>query len=183
MAQLKFDAAITGTIQGIYQKRDMVRRRRLVREALGAARGERILDVGCGPGFRALRPGGRAVVWDIDWATVWWHSYDPERMQRVLRAWDEHLVHPSLPRTLAAQMRTAGFEDVRLQGHSFATVDFDPEAFGVAMMGLIGEFVRGRAGLTEDEAEAWAAEQADLGERGEFFFEGTQFCFTGRKTA
>jgi arsenite methyltransferase len=28
-----------------------VRRRRIVREALAAASGERILDVGCGPGF------------------------------------------------------------------------------------------------------------------------------------
>jgi arsenite methyltransferase len=259
MAQLRFDDATAKTIQGIYQKRDMLRRRRHVREALAAAPGERILDVGCGPGFyvlelleevgpqgsivgvdsspdmlaaarhrcdghanvafhegnaaalpvedagfdaalcvqvmeyvpepaaalaeihRALRPGGRAVIWDIDWATVWWHSCDPERMQRVLRAWDEHLVHPSLPRTLAAQMCTAGFEDVRLQAHSFATIEFDPEAFGVAMLGLIGEFVRGRGGVTEEEAEAWAAEQAALGERGEFFFEGTQFCFTGRK--
>jgi arsenite methyltransferase len=259
MAQLKFDAATARTIEDIYHKRDMARRRRHVREALAAAAGERILDVGCGPGFyvtellqevgpqgsivgvdsspdmlaaarrrcqghanvtfhegnasalpvedagfdaalcvqvmeyvpepttalaeilRTLRPGGRALIWDIDWATVWWHSSDPERMQRVLRVWDEHLVHPSLPRTLGTQMRTVGFEDVRLQGHSFATIDFDPEAFGVGMMGLIGDFVRGRSGVTEDEADAWAAEQAQLGERGEFFFEGTQFCFTGRK--
>ena len=43
---------------------------------------------------RALRPGGRVVVWDVDWATLSWHSEDPERMARVLRAWDEHLTHP-----------------------------------------------------------------------------------------
>ena len=23
---------------------------------------------------RALRPGGRLVVWDVDWSTVSWHS-------------------------------------------------------------------------------------------------------------
>ena len=37
---------------------------------------------------RALRPGGRAVVWDIDWATLSMHSADPERMRRTLQAWD-----------------------------------------------------------------------------------------------
>ena len=26
---------------------------------------------------RALRPGGRVLVWDVDWATVSWHSSDP----------------------------------------------------------------------------------------------------------
>src|SRR5207253_2353428 len=62
--------------------------------------------------YRALRPGGRVVVWDIDWATVSWHSADPARMARVLEAWDEHLVHRSLPRRLAPAMRLAGFEAV-----------------------------------------------------------------------
>jgi arsenite methyltransferase len=259
MTQLKFDEAMAKALEAVYQKRDMVRRRGLVREALGAAPGERILDVGSGPGFyvtelleevgpkgsivavdtspdmlaiarrrctghdnvtfhegnassipvedagfdgalciqvmeyvtdpagalaeihRALRPGGRAVIWDIDWATVWWHSSDPDRMRRVLAAWDEHLAHPSLPRTLAARMRAAGFEDVRAQGHSFATIEFDPEAFAVAILGLIGDYVRGRGGVSEDEVTAWAAEQQELGERAEFFFEGTQFCFTGSK--
>ena len=38
-------------METLYRTRDVLRRRRLVREALEAAPGERILDVGCGPGF------------------------------------------------------------------------------------------------------------------------------------
>ena len=38
-------------------------------------------------------------------------------MERFLRAWDEHLTDPSLPRTLSARLRDAGFEDVDMQGH------------------------------------------------------------------
>jgi SAM-dependent methyltransferase len=239
----------------------MVRRRRHVRGALAAAVGERILDVGCGPGFyvrellaevgpsgslvavdaspdmlelarrrcegfenvefhegnavalpvddvdfdaalcvqvmeyvpdpsaalaelfRALRPGGRVLVWDIDWSTVWWHSEDADRMRRVLSAWDEHLVHPSLPRRLGPHLRAAGFVDVIVSGHSFATVDYDDESFAVMMLGMAADFVPGRGGVTGDDAAAWLAEQRDLAERGEFFFEGTQFCFTARKPA
>jgi arsenite methyltransferase len=259
MTQLSFDAATAKTLEKAYHKRDMIRRRRHVREALAAQPGERILDVGCGPGFyarelldevgpggaivavdaspdmlalarqrcaghdnvtfgegnaaalpvddaafdaalcvqvmeyvpdpvgalremhRALRPGGRVLVWDVDWATVWWHSNDPDRMRRVLQAWDEHLVHPSLPRRLGADLRTVGFGEVAVAGHSFATVSYDDESFAVAMLGMVADFVPGRNGVTGDEAAAWKAEQRDLAELGEFFFEGTQFCFTATK--
>ena len=176
MSQLEFDEQTATVIEALYRIRDAERRRRLVREALGARPGERILDVGCGPGFyvaelldevgesgsvvgldasaamlelarrrcagrdnvdftqadatglpvadaefdaalsvqvmeyvpdvapalaelkRVLRPGGRLIIWDIDWATVSFNSGDAALTERVLRAWDEHLTHPSLPR-------------------------------------------------------------------------------------
>ncbi len=41
---------------------------------------------------RVLRPGGRIVIWDVDWATVSWHTADHARMRRMLDAWDHHLV-------------------------------------------------------------------------------------------
>jgi arsenite methyltransferase len=261
MSQLQFDADGARRIEALYQIRDAVHRRELVREALGAVVGERILDVGCGPGFyclelsevvgssgsivgvdsspamlqlararcagrenvgllegeatalpvesggfdgavcvqvleylsdvdaalaelhRALRAGGRAVVWDIDWATVSIHSRDAALTTRVLRAWDEHLADPSLPRTLGVRLRSAAFEDVRVQAHVFAASGRDPEKFGAALVPLIATFVAGRQGITETEAEAWAAEQHELMERDEFYFASTQFCFTATTPA
>lgn len=102
--------------------------------------------------FRTLRPGGRLVVWDIDWATVSLHSGDPARTERVLRAWDEHLVHPSLPRTLGPRLRSAGFEEVRMEAHAFATSELDPETYGAALVPFAGAFVVGRNGITDEEA-------------------------------
>jgi ubiquinone/menaquinone biosynthesis C-methylase UbiE len=46
-----FDEGLATRLDAMYRTRDMVRRRRLARTALGAAPGEHILDVGCGPGF------------------------------------------------------------------------------------------------------------------------------------
>jgi arsenite methyltransferase len=259
VSQLAFDEETGKQLEALYQIGDAVRRRRLVRGALAAKPGDRILDVGCGPGFycaellgevgpdgsivgldasptmlalaaqrceghtnvafdtadatslpvadasfdgalcvqvleyvpdvlaglaelhRAVRPGGRVVVWDIDWATVSWHSADPERMARVLKAWDEHLAHASLPRTLAPAMRSTGFEDVKMEPHSFASAEFDPDSYGAATIPIISGFAAGRNGVSGAEAKAWAAEQLELGQRGEFYFACVQFCFTATR--
>ena len=127
---------------------------------------------------RALRPGGRAVIWDVDWATVSWHSEDPARMARVLAVWDEHLTHPSLPRRLSAGLRAAGFEDVRMDGHAFATAELSEETYGGATLPVIERYVRDQG---SDEVEAWAAEQRTLGDRGEFYFACLQFCFSATR--
>ena len=253
MSQLVFDEKIVEQLEILYRSRDVLRRRRLVYEALGATPGDHILDVGCGPGFysrelldqvgpegsvtgidqspqmlavarrrskgfgnarfeegdatglpvesgrfdralsvqvleyvadipaalaethRALRPGGRVVIWDVDWATVSWHSEDAGRMDRVLRAWDEHLAHASLPRTLAPSLRAAGFEDVRMDAHAFATAELSEETYGGAALPVIERYVRQQGSA---EVDAWAEEQRALGERGEFYFACVQFCFS-----
>jgi ubiquinone/menaquinone biosynthesis C-methylase UbiE len=260
VSQLVFDEETGRQLEELYQTADAVRRRRLVRAALAAAPGERVLDVGCGPGFYcaelveevgpegvvvgvdaspqmlglakrrcqrygnvelhhadltalavtgpsfdaalcvqvleyvpdvaagltqirgALRPGGRVVVWDVDWATVSWHSLHPGRMARVLRTWEEHLAHPSLPRVLAPALRAAGFEQVQMQAHSFTSTDFDPQTYGVALVPVIKNFVAGRGDVTAQLADAWAAEQQHLGERREYFFSCTQYCFTATRS-
>jgi arsenite methyltransferase len=257
MSQLVFDDKIVEQLEVLYRSRDVLRRRKLVYDALGAQPGDRILDVGCGPGFysrelldqvgpegsvtgvdqspqmlgvarrrgegfgnvrfeegdatalpvesggfdralsvqvleyvsdvggalaeihRALRPGGRVVIWDVDWATVSWHSGDPGRMARVLQAWDEHLADPSLPRTLTASLRAAGFEDVRMDGHAFATAELSEETYGGAALPVIERYVAGQGSA---DVEGWAAEQRALGERGAFYFACMQFCFSGTRS-
>jgi len=259
VSQLEFDRRLLERLNRLYATRDVLRRRELVRAALGPRPGDRILDVGCGPGFyvtelleavgreglvvgvdssadmlavaaeradghdnvefceadatslpvpdagferavcvqvleyvrdvpaaltemhRALGPGGRLLVWDVDWATVSWHAVDRQLMRRVLAAWDQHLTHPSLPQTLAARLRDAGFRDVRMEAHAFATTELIPDAYGGSLVPLLEQYVAEQGGMSREEAKAWADEQRELGDRGEFFVTVTQFCFTATR--
>jgi arsenite methyltransferase len=130
---------------------------------------------------RVVRPGGRVVVWDVDWTTVSWHSADPTRMDRVVGAWDDHLSHPALPRVLAGELRGAGFQEVQVAGHTFASTDFTPDAYGVAAIPVVERYVAGHEAIGPDVARAWADEQRELGERGAFFFACIQFCFSATR--
>ena len=253
MSQIEFNEQMAAELEAVYSRPDILRRRSLVHEALGAAPGERVLDAGCGPGFyvaetlervgpegsvvgvdasgpmlalaakrcdghdnvsfhegdvtalpvadadfdralsvqvleyvtdipaalaelhRVLKPGGRVLLWDVDWATVSWRSDDPARMERVLRGWDEHLSDPVLPRRLSAELRSAGFEDVEMQGHAFVTDDLTDESYAGALVHLMADYVG------TDEAQEWAEEQRELQTRGESYFACIQLCFTGTR--
>ena len=77
--------------------------------------------------------------------------------------------------------RRAGFDGVKLEGHTFATNEFDPDTYGGFLVPFIAQFVVGRDGISEDEANAWEAEQRELAQRSEFFFACIQFCFTATR--
>ena len=259
MGQLEFDERIAEQLDVVYRTRDVRRRRQLVQEALDPSPGERILDLGCGPGYyasellervgadgavvgvdaspdmlaiarrrcegnanvefhqadatdlpvddntfdaafsvqvieyvedataalaemhRALRPGGRVVIWDVDWATLSINAIDRERTDQVLAAWDAHLAHPSLPRTLKPRLLATGFERVHATGHAFATTDLDPESYGGFLIPFIEQFVVDNRLLDEDVAKTWGDEQRGLDQRGEFFSACIQLCFEARK--
>jgi ubiquinone/menaquinone biosynthesis C-methylase UbiE len=256
---LEFDEAAARALEVVYATRDVKRRRRLVREAIAAQRGERVLDVGCGSGFyvaelleevgtdgavtgvdpstpmlavarercagaanatfregsatelpvedasvdaavsvqvleyvedvdaalrelhRVLRPGGRLVVWDVDWTTLSMHAVDRERHERVLRAWDRHLDDPALPRTLAPRLRAAGFEEVSVAGHAFTTAELDFEAYGGSLVGTIAVYLASLDDFPEADRTGWVEEQQALGAAGEFYSSCVQCCVAARR--
>ena len=65
-----------------------------------------------------------------------------------------------------------------MDAHAFATTELIPDAYGGSLVPLLEQYVAEQGGMSEQEAKAWADEQRELGDHGEFFFTVTQFCFT-----
>lgn len=131
---------------------------------------------------RVLRPGGRGVIVASDWKSTIWHSANPERMSRILVAWEEHCAYSDLPRVLGTRLEKTGF-DVRAQK---VIVQFNPvcdtDAYSYHIIDLIKSFAPGRAGVTGNDVEQWADELRQLENQGEYFFCLNQFLFLVTKS-
>jgi arsenite methyltransferase len=128
---------------------------------------------------RVLRPGGRLLVLDTDWGSIVWRSSDDERMRRVLRAWDEHLADPHLPRRLTALLREAGFRIARRAAIPLLNAGYDERTYSHYLIGFIRAFVPGRQGLSEHDVAAWAEDLVAQGE--DYFFSLNRYVFVGER--
>jgi arsenite methyltransferase len=126
---------------------------------------------------RVLRPGGRLLIVDTDWDSIVWHCNEGKRMQRVLAAWDEHLVDPHLPRRLGGLLEGAGFAVTKRMAHPILNAGYDRNTFSAGLIELIASFVAGRQGISDAEASAWASELLGLGS--DYFFSLNRYLFVG----
>lgn len=131
--------------------------------------------------MRVLKPGGRALVIDSDMGTIVFNTADHARMARVLEAWNEHMAHPYLPRTLARRMKAAGFDLSDCGVIPLLNIEHSPEYFSYPMAKMIAQFVTGRQGISEAEARAWADEQHALADVGDYFYAMNRYYFLGQK--
>jgi hypothetical protein len=100
-------------------------------------------------------------------------------MRRVLTAWDEHLADPYLPRRLGRLLTDAGFTVMHTHVHPIFNTGYDEHVFSAGVIGLVADFVPGRAGVTQTEAQAWRADLVGLG--ADYFFSLNRYLFLAVK--
>lgn len=130
--------------------------------------------------YRVLKPGGRVAIHDCDWGATLWRSSDPERMERMLKVWDNHLEDRHLPQTLNTKLHEAGFQ----QGDHAVYVMFNPVFNENTYSYTLIEFFKGyntSQGVSQEEIDAWADDLHKLGASGDYFFSSNEYIMMGIK--
>ena len=110
--------------------------------------------------LRVLRPGGRLVVFDGDYATITVALREGDPLQTAVETVLRNLVHdPYVMRRLTAQAEAAGFETEQLEGHGYLQAKSPDYLLTLLTRGLQAGAAAGElgAGLVEgflDEARA-----------------------------
>jgi SAM-dependent methyltransferase len=131
---------------------------------------------------RVLKPSGRFVNFATVWGAIFWHSHAPDRMARMLEAWDRHAPHPNLPARLRALLAGPRFGDVRQTPVAMLNTGYDEKAFSYWLARVIAAIARGRGLVGEDQAALWLGDLASTAERGEYLFCSTAVVTHAAKT-
>jgi len=123
---------------------------------------------------RVLRANGRAVILDTDWDSIVWHSTDRVLMDRVLDGWRSRTANPYLPRTLARQLRDAGFT---VSGCTTFTILDHKGNEGSYSTRQIEHLGASATGLSSTDIADWAADLRALARSGDYFFSLNRYVF------
>lgn len=114
---------------------------------------------------RVLRPGGRIVLGGQDYGFLLIDSADQDLTDVVLLGLESRSVAPRAARSLRDLLLDAGFQDVEVVVRTEVVTDHSVMApqLEMAAAAAVKEAL-----ITQDDADAWLAEQADRGARDRF---------------
>jgi ubiquinone/menaquinone biosynthesis C-methylase UbiE len=126
---------------------------------------------------RVLRPGGRGLILDTDWAAPYWSATEPTIRDRIIEAWTEHCAQAAVPMRLSNAIRSADLEIQRISVLPLLNTRFDESAFSYWITPIIASFVLGRNGVQQSDIDAWLSGLEDLERSGDYFFCINRYVF------
>jgi SAM-dependent methyltransferase len=115
--------------------------------------------------WRVLRPGGRIVLAGQDYGFLMLDSSDQDMADVVLLGLEWRTVAPRVARSYRDLLLDQGFVDAEVVVHSEVITD---HRLMVKQLEAAAAAAVGKALITQHDADAWLAEQADRGERDRF---------------
>jgi ubiquinone/menaquinone biosynthesis C-methylase UbiE len=127
---------------------------------------------------RVLRPGGRVVLIDTDWATAIIHPADPGVLQRMVDYFLADSANPYSGRRLRGLLAGAGLE---ITGETAATWIEAQEGARQGVVSMMHLTALQAGVITPAEAEAFAQGLADAADRGAFHLSLTMYAVSAVK--
>lgn len=127
---------------------------------------------------RVLAPGARVVVAGHDYRMAAIESDDRGQAERIVRAVESASNPANAGRHYRSMMLDAGFRDVVVRVET--TITTDHELMAPSLQGMARAAVADGT-CTQDEADAWLAEQADRGKRDRFLVAWPLFFAVGTR--
>jgi ubiquinone/menaquinone biosynthesis C-methylase UbiE len=126
---------------------------------------------------RVLAPGGRLVLFEIDWDTFAIDGADLELTRRIVRSYSDGVANGLVGRMLPRLMRDAGFVDVATIPHA---IDVPFDFFGWVLSGHL-DAALADGSFTPEELIAWWDAIDEAHARGRFFAAILGFVVAGTK--
>lgn len=139
------------------------------------------VDTALSEAFRVLRPGGRVVLLDTDWATLVWHSRKPALMRRLVEAYTAHYADAHLPRTLAPRLAMAGFESISCESFVLLNRTLSEETYARQTLAFAVSIMESSSDFSGAEIDQFATDQDELAETGATFFSLNRYIFSAKK--
>lgn len=127
--------------------------------------------------YRILKPGGRALILCTDWDTLIWNTDNPNRMHRILTAFEAHCADPRLPRTIANKIRDAGFRIKEQDVYTVLNPEYDANTYCYGVIDFIVTYVSENNKSMAEEAKTWAEEMRKKGKDSTYFCSINRYIF------
>jgi ubiquinone/menaquinone biosynthesis C-methylase UbiE len=118
---------------------------------------------------RVLREGGRFLNISTNWSSCVWYSENKEGCDAFPTAGRSRDPSGSSDHS-SRELRKAGLQLLRQRAVPILNTSLSENRISYWLCKLIPGYVVGRGTVSQEEADAWAAEFADLDQRGEYFF-------------
>jgi ubiquinone/menaquinone biosynthesis C-methylase UbiE len=127
---------------------------------------------------RVTRPGGRVVVFEVDFGTVVLDTPEREAARKLIDTWCDSLRDGWLGRRMPRLFRDVGLEEVGVLPHTLTLTP--PLALPILGAATVARAVE-RGTLTPMEGQSWLDHLGELERSGQFFSTLTGYLVVGRR--
>jgi arsenite methyltransferase len=132
--------------------------------------------------FRVLKRGGRLVILDSDWGSLVWNCRDQALMDRAVALLTSPYADAHVPRALSRRLVGAGFNITDRRTLTVLNWEPDPDSFSrLTAVGFIKPLMESSDDFTDQDWEAWDADQRATAKAGEYMFSLNRYIFCASK--